>query len=766
AGSGRPAAAAAAILAPTVHRLPQAVRRDGCSICAFFCRECLRSIRSIQGNPHDWRHGNGDPRLEILINWKPYFRPVVEIRMGDVSVTTFNFVAAPADWSKRYDAYLQNAADPRLIKFWVEDCEHQHLEHCASDTDFLPTRLIDLGAPAPEQNGDVVRIIDTAESGFRDRRYVALSHRWDKFTAKCPQSTTRNIIDHRKEESAHMGQVYGAAFCTVSASKDALDAYDRPEEGEVGRRHLARGGDEYLLQWMDIHVGRQDRENLKKNAEKGGYILRVFDNDPSDWEYMLGESALSGRGWTLQERQLSRRVIHVTRNHLLWECRTCRGSKQIPWTDQASLCKENQSRYRIKDAIEKPLTPPHGTDASDRYKTWYGIVWDYSNRLLTIEADKIPALAGLAETMAQLVGDEYIAGLWRKDLISGLLWKSRRWPVGNSYEGREIITIHTLPAWPGSYPGTNGPSTHSRPRQTRAPTWSWMSLDGPVVHWTGLCEVSKFDLELIYDPVITPRDVAVDWNSRDGPHSDRNPLTQAEGGRLTITGCLQPAKAKYPLRDLFLPRLHSSFWTDRYKTLHEPTEEELARPSGVEGADETIATALQTLCGRGGSSEDQQIPGSVGVILYDVVDDDMIQDQTIYVLALRRVRGQTKEEDKVQILINEQFTPSCIHAERKEEGRPVGGQVFGLALVPTGEAENEYRRVGVAEFMPPSWFKEENRKTIVVVQASNLVESNADADFVGSCKTGGSRWKDLRRCLIMSGGMVPKAVPTMSSPQI
>ncbi|KAF6812116.1 heterokaryon incompatibility protein [Colletotrichum musicola] len=513
------------------------------------------------------------------------------------------------------------------------------------------------------------------------------------------------LQDSRKDwvgESAQMGRVYGAAFCTVATSNDALDAYESLANDDVESLPSAPDDEDYLPQWVEVYVGQQSREKSrkvdKKYDEREGHIVRIFDSTPSDWESMLEESALSGRGWTLQERQLSRRVVHITRNAILWECRTCRGSEQVPWTDQVAANMRKEARYRIKDFNDNPRQPPRGVDAY-QYKTWYDLVWDYSSRLLTVGADKMPGLAGLAKTMAEMVGDEYVAGLWKEDFISGLLWKSRRWPEEGEYEGQLILGRTIMPAPPGFYPGPSGPLKHSRPEQKRAPTWSWMGLDGPVVHWMGFQSVSYYDPELNDDSVITPREVVVEWDSCG---HDRDPFSQAEGGRLTITGCLQPAKAKYPLRDLFLSNLDSSFWTEGYKTLHDPTEEELATPSCDQDG-EGIADEIKVLRARGSHHNDQEIRDCMGVIQYDILDGDMVPNQTVYVLALRSVRWDVWE------------TPYCIYTERDERGLSVDDQVFGLALVPTGEAENEYRRVGVAEFVPVSWFKEENRRTIVVI---------------------------------------------------
>jgi len=60
--------------------------------------------------------------------------------------------------------------------------------------------------------------------------------------------------------------------------------------------------------------------------------------------------------------------------------------------------------------------------------------------------DRLPALAGLAKALAERTGDEYLAGIWKKGLIEGLLW----------YGEDDLLLTPTY----------------------RAPSWSWASVDG------------------------------------------------------------------------------------------------------------------------------------------------------------------------------------------------------------------------------------------------------------------------------------------------
>jgi hypothetical protein len=75
-------------------------------------------------------------------------------------------------------------------------------------------------------------------------------------------------------------------------------------------------------------------------------------------------------------------------------------------------------------------------------------VSNYSRRSLTYQSDKLKAIAGLADIFARQTGYECIAGLWKEDLTYGLMWQ----------------TI------------SRGASRDD----TSIPSWSWISVDGPV----------------------------------------------------------------------------------------------------------------------------------------------------------------------------------------------------------------------------------------------------------------------------------------------
>lgn len=57
------------------------------------------------------------------------------------------------------------------------------------------------------------------------------------------------------------------------------------------------------------------------------------------------------------------------------------------------------------------------------YQYWQQVILpSYGIRDLSKASDKLPAISGVVEAFRAKLNDEYLAGLWRKDLMPGLLW--------------------------------------------------------------------------------------------------------------------------------------------------------------------------------------------------------------------------------------------------------------------------------------------------------------------------------------------------------
>jgi len=101
------------------------------------------------------------------------------------------------------------------------------------------------------------------------------------------------------------------------------------------------------------------------------------------------------------------------------------------------------------------------TSGSELQEFWQLLVEEYSRLKLTHQTDRLPALSGIAATVAGLLSNQlggeqsrpntYLAGIWSKDLPAALYWTCS----------------------PGS----------RRPSRYRAPTFSWASIEGPVTYY-------------------------------------------------------------------------------------------------------------------------------------------------------------------------------------------------------------------------------------------------------------------------------------------
>lgn len=178
---------------------------------------------------------------------------------------------------------------------------------------------------------------------------------------------------------------------------------------------------------------------------------------------------LASRGWAIQENILSRRVLSYCIGEIVFECSCkvvceCGGiDHQVNLQRQGRPAMGPQNR-RIEAVYRKPFTVIDS--AQDMYNDWRQTIIEYTRRGLTKPSDKLPALSGIASKVAKSTGDVYLAGLWKRHLQKQLLWYR---------EQADLVTAATL----------------DLPSEYRAPTFSWASVEGPVLYESFLPETSQ-----------------------------------------------------------------------------------------------------------------------------------------------------------------------------------------------------------------------------------------------------------------------------------
>jgi hypothetical protein len=162
------------------------------------------------------------------------------------------------------------------------------------------------------------------------------------------------------------------------------------------------------------------------------------------FENSFAKMPLCKRGWALQERVLPRRNLHFTFTQVFWECHERIACETFPSAIPPTIFYRPSGRVIVRKLF--------------LYKSaWEMLVGIYSACQLTKSSDKLVAMSGLArhiQLQTTWRKEEYVAGLWREGLELQLCW--------------EVILIHFAPTVP----------------PYRAPSWSWASVDTPVILWT------------------------------------------------------------------------------------------------------------------------------------------------------------------------------------------------------------------------------------------------------------------------------------------
>ena len=363
------------------------------------------------------------------------------------------------------------ADDPTQALRWMAECQLNHGEACgfAGDHRPFPTRVIRI----PQDGHQDPWLEDGA--GLAGE-YVALTYRWGG--ASMSKTLTSNLDNHRKavplaglsktirdaikvtrdlgyeylwvdslciiqdskedwaQEASRMATVYSNADLTISAS-----ASSSADSGLFFKPTPA-----YLIPLM-----------AKTIYGKPYCEFSLAVRNCSSFEDDVENGVLSDRGWCLQERVLSRKILHFGRSQIHWEClggvwsadysfqneidarplsirKAFQGELQRSTPrpgpklilDEPGPAKELQIRMNVTeeefsklDSMPLPALrqlyglKPHGV--------WYNMLRDYSHRQLSFATDKLAALAGLASVFAAKTGDVYLNGLWLHGLPEGLL---------------------------------------------------------------------------------------------------------------------------------------------------------------------------------------------------------------------------------------------------------------------------------------------------------------------------------------------------------
>lgn len=239
-------------------------------------------------------------------------------------------------------------------------------------------------------------------------------------------------------ESEKMGMIYRSAVCTIAS-------------------HCSESDDAGFLD----DALRKTRGSIAFSLE--GTYLRPA----ADLELDVSKSPLSKRGWILQERFLSTRVLHFTTGMIYLETSEgvksedgdAQGTLMQTTVDSVTLLTAEQFLYRkplslqsfskILNETPKKQENSFGTTSPQSPLEWFSLLEMYTTCSLTKEEDKLTAISGIAKICCQKFDSAYLAGVWADRLAIGLMWMN----VGGLLRA---------------------------PSSPRASSWAWSAYDGPI----------------------------------------------------------------------------------------------------------------------------------------------------------------------------------------------------------------------------------------------------------------------------------------------
>jgi hypothetical protein len=134
------------------------------------------------------------------------------------------------------------------------------------------------------------------------------------------------------------------------------------------------------------------------------------------------KTPLSSRAWTLQEMTLPDRVLRYDQDSVFWRCITISLHSIHEFSKPRLSGIETDGSFINGRDHQRAIRPLVRPERHDKYQDWYRIVNDFSQRFLTYESDRLPAISRIATYLNSSFGTDYKAGIWMGDIHWGLLW--------------------------------------------------------------------------------------------------------------------------------------------------------------------------------------------------------------------------------------------------------------------------------------------------------------------------------------------------------
>ncbi|KAI1091931.1 HET-domain-containing protein [Rostrohypoxylon terebratum] len=320
------------------------------------------------------------------------------------------------------------------------------------DTLFYPTRLIHVGTR--NSNTCHLMVTDTDLLRVQKAKYAALSYCWGPpEDAKTQFRTEKDTFGNRvagfkpdatsptMQDAIEVCRGLGIPYIWIDAVCIVQD--DRQD----WEREAAQMTDVYRNACLTIctptsascrdgFLGSRVSARIPFRSRIDGSVVGFYNIRPcgvvkdmriaeSDYETLdnsdTAPQSMSNwwkRGWTFQELALSQRVLLFgIKLRLVFENKF--------WSegdDALTDAVEDEGAFAGMGGTFAVISVTGALESRENETMWMSMVEQYTERQLTFESDKLPAIGGLAKIAVLGRGDDYLAGIRRERLHRDLFW--------------------------------------------------------------------------------------------------------------------------------------------------------------------------------------------------------------------------------------------------------------------------------------------------------------------------------------------------------
>lgn len=530
------------------------------------------------------------------------------------------------------DTNTGSSASMSRIKAWLDTCTSSHpaCSQAISQLPPLPTRVIAVGQKGSSK---CYLISGKTKNGY----YATLSHCWGDL-ANRPLMTTDDNLSHRQQgiEDDELPKTFRHAVevCRELGIEylwiDSLCIIQEQNSQEDWAKEAPKMGLVYGNSRLTISAATAANSTQGCFQERPGLFVypcpivffgkscftcrnpKLYEKlgDPGDFPwFLMPGNTLNQRAWVLQEQILSPRSIVFSKNCLIWRCPALTTNEKYPLGMPGYPGISTDNNRFLYCIINDMLSFIAKETNVDIYTCWCRMLEDFTSRNLTYDEDRLPAIAGIAKKIGVAADDSYHAGLWRRDMIFGILWR--------------VISIDAA----------------RTTRSARAPSWSWASINCGV-NFRHLLMAGSDENRLSFSPLVDILYIS------DPPTCNDHPFGMTSKASLRLSGVLLEVVRHMNEKSGLLLVENGTRFANSIKTFYRDTQDfDMSAQTPLVGLPVCVSHDPQRVDAPG----DGELHKALWKATLETGSDSLEQFNRIHCLVLQAIEGKQDTYSRVGI---------------------------------------------------------------------------------------------------------------------